>query len=476
MSCGTGRGQINDGDGDGVCADGGREKGPIVRINPYEIHINDPEFYDELYVGATKGRSDKWYWSMRMFGQYDHSAFDTLDHDKHRMRREPWNRFFSKLAVAQLQPLLIQKCVNKLCDRLAERRAAGKTVVMAPAYACLTADVISEYAFPQGYGLLDRPDLQWEMYDAMLVLSKMSHLFKQVGWLFPVINAMPVWLTKWMSPEAYLVVMEHDVLLKQCIEVVEQRKTVGTKEKEDREQTAGRPSMIEAFLDSTLPEAEKAPERVKGEMLSAIQAGTVTSSHALKMATYHILANTSVHERFMTILEREIPDPADPPILRDLEQMDYLMAILYETLRLFHGVSQRLQRIFPDRCLQYKEWTIPPGTPMSMTSVHIHDNPTIFPKPYEFNPDRWLPLNTNGMRLQKYLVPFGKGSRSCAGMELGKAEMLTTLANVFRRFGREMRLVDCVRGRDVDIVRDEFNPLASEGSNGLIVAFDKETG
>lgn len=310
------------------------------------------------------------------------------------------------------------------------------------------------------------------MYDAMLVLSMVSHLFKQVGWLFPVINAMPRRLTKWMSPEAYLVVMEeHDVLLKQCIEVVEQRKTVGTKEK-DREQTAGRPSMIEAFLDPTLPEAEKAPERVKGEMFAAIQAGTITSSHALKLATYHILANTAIYEKMMTILEREIPDPANPPNLRELEQMDYLMAILYETLRLFHGVSQRLQRIFPDRCLQYKEWTIPPGTPMSMTSVHIHDNPTIFPESYQFKPDRWLPLNTNGMRLQKYLVPFGKGSRSCVGMELGKAEILTTLATVFRRFGREMRLVDCVRERDVDIVRDAFNPLASKGSNGLIVAFD----
>lgn len=166
------------------------------------------------------------------------------------------------------------------------------------------------------------------MYDAMLVLSMVSHLFKQVGWLFPVINAMPRRLTKWMSPDAYLVVMEeHDVLLKQCIEVVEQRKTVGTKEK-DREQTAGRPSMIEAFLNPTLPEAEKAPERVKGEMFAAIQAGTITSSHALKLATYHTISL---------------------PILPTIHEN------------------------FTDRCLQNKEWMIPTGhTPMSTTSVHIY--------------------------------------------------------------------------------------------------------
>ena len=444
-----------------------------MRINPYEIHINDPDFHEEVYVWASKGKSDKWYWSMRMFGQYEHSTFDTLDHDKHRMRREPWNPFFSKSAVARLQPTLIQKCVNKLCHRLAQHEAAGKTVVMTHAYACLTADVISEYSFPEGYGLLDRSEFNSEHYDAMIVLTKMSHLLKQFGWLFPLLGAMPLWLTRWMSSEIHLVMREQDALLTQCVELAEQRKAVANKGKKYREETAARPSMIEAIMDSNLPEAEKAPERIRGEMVNAMTAGTLSSSHALKVATYHILANPTIHARFMTMLENDIPDPNYPPNLKELEQMDYLTAILYETLRLFHGVSQRLQRLFLDCPLQYKQWTIPPGTPVSMTSVHIHNNPTIFPDPYAFNPDRWLPLHTNGIRLQKYLVAFGKGSRSCAGMELGKAEIVTTLANVFRRFGREMRLVDCVRERDVDVVCDMFNPLASRDCNGLIVAFGK---
>lgn len=31
-------------------------KGPIIRVNPDEIYINDPEFIEEVYAGPTKKR------------------------------------------------------------------------------------------------------------------------------------------------------------------------------------------------------------------------------------------------------------------------------------------------------------------------------------------------------------------------------------------------------------------------------------
>lgn len=41
-----------------------KKYGPIVRINPREIHIIDPDFIDELYVGASKRKTDLWSWTV----------------------------------------------------------------------------------------------------------------------------------------------------------------------------------------------------------------------------------------------------------------------------------------------------------------------------------------------------------------------------------------------------------------------------
>lgn len=149
----------------------------------------------------------------------------------------------------------------------------------------------------------------------------------------------------------------------------------------------------------------------------------------------------------MTELEEYISDPNKPPILRDLEQLPYLQAIMHKTFRIFYGVSHRLQRIFPNRTLQYKDIAIPQGTPVSMSQLHIHDNERYFPDAYKFEPGRWQGPNPP----YKYLVPFGKGSRMCVGIELAKAELLTTLANMFRISGGRW---SCLRrrGREISIL------------------------
>ncbi len=63
--------------------------GSIVRINPYELHVSDRDFYDVLYAGSSK-RRDRFEWYAAGLG-LPNSMLGTINHDLHRKRRVALN-------------------------------------------------------------------------------------------------------------------------------------------------------------------------------------------------------------------------------------------------------------------------------------------------------------------------------------------------------------------------------------------------
>jgi len=47
------------------------------------------------------------------------------------------------------------------------------------------------------------------------------------------------------------------------------------------------------------------------------------------------------------------------------------------------------------------------------------------------------------------------------------------MATMFQRFGKDMKLCDTYRKRDIDIKHDYVNPAASDESNELMVSFNR---
>ena len=81
------------------------------------------------------------------------------------------------------------------------------------------------------------------------------------------------------------------------------------------------------------------------------------------------------------------------------------------------SVAGRLPRVNTREAMTYKSFGIPKGTPVSTTQRLIHFNPSIFPSPHSFLPERWLIQPAERKNLEKYLQPFGRGSRSCLGIQ-----------------------------------------------------------
>ena len=171
--------------------------GPIVRINPSELHIKDPEYYDVLYSGPGT-RRDKWGWHASLFGN-SLSMFGTVPHDLHRLRRGALNPFFSRQAVARLEPV-IRETIDKVCARFEKCRESGEPVETGQAYAALTTDIITRYAFRTSYGCVEDPKWKWDWPKAMNEGTKSCHLNKQFKFVFPAMQATPEWIIRRVDP------------------------------------------------------------------------------------------------------------------------------------------------------------------------------------------------------------------------------------------------------------------------------------
>jgi cytochrome P450 len=68
-------------------------------------------------------------------------------------------------------------------------------------------------------------------------------------------------------------------------------------------------------------------------------------------------------------------------------------------------------------------------TIVSCGATFVHFNPTLFPSPHKFRPERWL-VNPD---LDHWLVPFSRGPRMCLGINLAWMELRLSFAHIFRK-------------------------------------------
>ena len=112
--------------------------GPIVRFIPDEIHIQDLDFFEELYTPPNRKRNrlPSFKWS----AQWRANTLMTLDHDLHRKRRSALTPFFSKKAVTDLDAVIREK-ISKLLSRIEEVVGTDQLLRFDVAFTALTVRI-----------------------------------------------------------------------------------------------------------------------------------------------------------------------------------------------------------------------------------------------------------------------------------------------------------------------------------------------
>ena len=188
--------------------------GPIVRITPDELHVNDPSFLPEL-MPAGKHRRDKYPRLIQIFG-FSQTAGATADHNLHRVRRGAMSKMFSKESVRKLEPIM-RKTLNKLFVRWREFQQSGEEINLLSMFGAFTNDVISEYAYGFNMDWTQAPEFnkvffemvrnstrivcaQWLTEIQLDGFHDFGPLAVQFSWFMPLFFRLPRWLLLKINP------------------------------------------------------------------------------------------------------------------------------------------------------------------------------------------------------------------------------------------------------------------------------------
>ncbi|KAJ6755060.1 CYTOCHROME P450 87A3-LIKE [Salix purpurea] len=140
----------------------------------------------------------------------------------------------------------------------------------------------------------------------------------------------------------------------------------------------------------------------------------------------------------------------------EYRSMTFTQMVVNETLRISNPSPGIIRRALKD--FQVKGYTIPSGWTVLLATPAVQLNPETFKDPLTFDPCRWKDLDQ--VTISKNFIPFGGGTRHCAGAEFSKL-IISTFLHV---------LVTKYRFTKVKGGRVSRNPIISFG-DGIHIKF-----
>ncbi|KAL4780079.1 cytochrome P450 [Aspergillus varians] len=431
--------------------------GPIVRITPDEVHILDADSWETVFAKA--GRVDKYGWMSSRFGN-DSSVLTTAPDSLHRIRRAALNPFFSRQRILGVEGIIRQK-LDILIKRVEQYRDLKAPMPIHRGYMAFSEDVIMQYCFGHDYGSLHKQDWTPILHDAFVGVTRSGNTALQFPLIPKIMNALPhSWIEKLDPLYALIFRMQKDF----GAQIRDLKATGPTK--------TDKPTVFSDMIQGDLPAIEKADRRLQDEAQLVIGAGLTTTGWALTVGTFYLLSNPKVLARLRRELDDALPEHAPGNLggsleWTHLERLPYLTAVIKEAVRLSYSTTSRNVRLLP-KPMEFNNWVIPARTPISMTIPFLNHDEEIFPDSKSFVPERWLdsPKAHNGSPLERYFLGFGKGTRSCLGINLAWCELYLVFASFFRYFDFDLYETDST---DVELAHDFFLPFAKLDSKGVRV-------
>ncbi len=179
-------------------------------------------------------------------------------------------------------------------------------------------------------------------------------------------------------------------------------------------------------------------ENIRYQINTFLIAGHETTSGLMSFTLHFLMKNPDVLEKAYEEVDRVLgKDVAAPPTYAQINQLEYVRAILLEALRLWPTAPAIGLYPYQDEMLGGK-YPLKKGAFVTLLTLMLHRDKSVWGENADdFNPDNFS-REAEAARPSWAYKPFGNGQRACIGRQFAMVEATLVMGMILQRF----KLVD----------------------------------
>jgi cytochrome P450 len=374
--------------------------GDVVRVGPEELSIRDANAVELLYGAKTTSTKGTYYSLFEPFV----SLQSTRDDEYHARLRKVWDQGFSIKAL----PGYNSRIASAIADLLEIiDRECDKPINITEWFSYFTFDIVEDLGFNKKTGVL-RKGGEVEIFQTIRGFTAGLALTYHIPWLanllrrIPFINKDLKKFENWTADR-----VEHRVH-----NVPDEADFFG--------------NILKAYQKGEKNQDTR--DRLIGDAQLTIAAGSDTVAQPLIWLFYYLAHNPDMVNK----LREELSTL--PSLSSDkLQHVDYLNALINETLRLHPPIISGTQRKTPAQGITIGDLHIPGNVNVMVPCYTVQRDARYFEKPNEFIPERWTTKPEMVMNKAAFF-PFNIGLYQCVGKRLAMMELRQAAAEVLTRY------------------------------------------
>ncbi|MCJ1466156.1 hypothetical protein MMC07_004775 [Pseudocyphellaria aurata] len=391
--------------------------GPVVRIGHNTVSVSDPSALTSVYSFQAWDKSAFYPIVEALYkGKPVPNMFTTRSTNYHsRLKRSSANAY-SMTSLRDLEPY-INSCIELLLKRISEVTESGRKPLNTSVWLQYFAyDVLGEVNFSQKLGFLETGTDVASSVAAIDGLLQYLSIVGQMPWLHNFLLGNP--------------------LMHKLIPQLEKSNEIQNRQEDPDD---ARRDILARFLEVHNKDPSKFTfTEMLGLTTTNLIAGSGTTSVALRAVLYYLCRNPMAYKKLKDeILDSEAASEISKPITyAEASKLEYLSAVINETLRVHASTGFILERMVPKGGATISDVYLPEGTVVGLNTWVLHHDKTIFGEDADvYRPERWIESSPDQLKeMKRCMIAFGTGPRACIGKNIAMMEMCKVIPELVRAY------------------------------------------